>query len=89
MIILNKFHPKQECTIEELPEEEVEKSKSSKDKKANGPDSKGPGHVFRLTCKVPNKTVLKAHNALVLKAESVVDKNEINKLQKVIRARGG
>ena len=31
-----------------------------------------------------------AHNALVLKAESVVDKNEwINKLQKVIQARGG
>ncbi|KAJ4895561.1 Dynamin-2A [Raphanus sativus] len=80
----------EECTIEELPEEEVEKSKSSKDKKANGPDSKGPGLVFKLTCKVPYKTVLKAHNALVLKAESVVDKNEwINKLQKVIQARGG
>jgi len=31
-----------------------------------------------------------AHNALVLKAESMVDKNEwINKLQKVIQARGG
>ncbi|CAH2038399.1 unnamed protein product, partial [Thlaspi arvense] len=80
----------EECTIEEIPEEEVEKSKSSKDKKANGPDSKGPGLVFKITCKVPYKTVLKAHNALVLKAESVVDKNEwINKLQKVIQARGG
>nr|BAF00882.1 putative phragmoplastin [Arabidopsis thaliana] len=78
------------CTIEEIPEDEVEKSKSSKDKKANGPDSKGPGLVFKITCKVPYKTVLKAHNALVLKAESVVDKNEwINKLQKVIQARGG
>lgn len=31
-----------------------------------------------------------AHNALVLKAESMVDKNEwINKLKKVIQARGG
>ncbi|EOA39624.1 hypothetical protein CARUB_v10008252mg [Capsella rubella] len=80
----------EECTIEEIPEDEVEKSKSSKDKKANGPDSKGPGLVFKITCKVPYKTVLKAHNALVLKAESVVDKNEwINKLQKVIQARGG
>ncbi|WZZ79979.1 hypothetical protein YC2023_100551 [Brassica napus] len=80
----------EECTIEEIPEEEVEKSKSSKDKKANGPDSKGPGLVFKITCKVPYKTVLKAHNALVLKADSVVDKNEwINKLQKVIQARGG
>ncbi|CAN7035880.1 unnamed protein product [Brassica rapa subsp. trilocularis] len=80
----------EECTIEEIPEEEVEKSKSSKDKKANGPDSKGPGLVFKITCKVPYKTVLKAHNALVLKADSVVDKSEwINKLQKVIQARGG
>ncbi|XP_010490897.1 PREDICTED: dynamin-2A [Camelina sativa] len=80
----------EECTIEEIPEDEVEKSKSSKDKKANGPDLKGPGLVFKITCKVPYKTVLKAHNALVLKAESVVDKNEwMNKLQKVIQARGG
>ncbi|KFK43316.1 hypothetical protein AALP_AA1G108600 [Arabis alpina] len=79
----------EECTIEEIPEEEVEK-RSSKDKKANGPDSKGPALVFKITCKVPYKTVLKAHNSLVLKAESVVDKNEwINKLQKVIQARGG
>ncbi|KAF3584031.1 hypothetical protein F2Q69_00026254 [Brassica cretica] len=79
-----------ECTIEEIPEEEVEKSKSSKDKKANGPDPKGPGLIFKITCKVPYKTVLKAHNSLVLKAESAVDKNEwINKLQKVIQARGG
>ncbi|CAA7020706.1 unnamed protein product [Microthlaspi erraticum] len=80
----------EECTIEEIPEDELEKSKSSKDKKANGPDAKGPGLVFKITCKVPYKTVLKAHNAIVLKAESVVDKNEwINKLQKVIQARGG
>ncbi|WZZ57058.1 hypothetical protein YC2023_057165 [Brassica napus] len=80
----------EECTIEEIPEEEVEKSKSSKDKKANGPDPKGPGLIFKITCKVPYKTVLKAHNSLVLKAESAVDKNEwINKLQKVIQARGG
>ncbi|KAF8110019.1 hypothetical protein N665_0088s0034 [Sinapis alba] len=79
----------EECTIEEIPEEE-EKSKSSKDKKANGPDPKGPGLVFKITCKVPYKTVLKAHNSLVLKAESAVDKNEwINKLEKVIKARGG
>ncbi|KAL0856765.1 hypothetical protein Bca101_061919 [Brassica carinata] len=80
----------EECSIEEIPDDEGEKSKSSKDKKSNGPDSKGPGLVFKITCRVPYKTVLKAHNALVLKAESMVDKNEwINKLQKVIQARGG
>lgn len=35
------------------------KSKSSKDKKSNGPESKGPGLVFKITCRVPYKTVLK------------------------------
>ncbi|CAH2047337.1 unnamed protein product [Thlaspi arvense] len=80
----------EECSIEEISDDEGEKSKSSKDKKSNGPDSKGPGLVFKITCRVPYKTVLKAHNALVLKAESMVDKNEwINKLQKVIQSRGG
>ncbi|CDY44550.1 BnaA01g21890D [Brassica napus] len=80
----------EECSIEEISDDEGEKSKSSKDKKSNGSDSKGPGLVFKITCRVPYKTVLKAHNALVLKAESMVDKNEwINKLQKVIQARGG
>uniref|UniRef100_M4DN14 dynamin GTPase n=1 Tax=Brassica campestris TaxID=3711 RepID=M4DN14_BRACM len=80
----------EECSIEEISDDEGEKSKSSKDKKSNGPDSKGPGLVFKITCRVPYKTVLKAHNALILKAESMVDKNEwINKLQKVIQARGG
>ena len=39
--------------------------------------------VLKISCAA-------AHNALVLKAESMVDKNEwINKLQKVIQARGG
>ncbi|CAH8306203.1 unnamed protein product [Eruca vesicaria subsp. sativa] len=87
----------EECSIEEISDDEGEKSKSSKDKKSNGPDSKGPGLVFKITCRVPYKTVLKGmssyyktHNALVLKAESMVDKNEwINKLKKVIQARGG
>ncbi|CAN8241132.1 unnamed protein product [Cochlearia groenlandica] len=80
----------EECGIEEISDDEGEKSKSSKDKKSNGPDSKGPGLVFKITSRVPYKTVLKAHNALVLKAESMSDKNEwISKLQKVIRARGG
>ncbi|XP_010553651.1 PREDICTED: dynamin-2B-like [Tarenaya hassleriana] len=80
----------EECTIEEISDDEGEKSKSSKGKKANGPDSKGQGLVFKITSRVPYKTVLKAHNALVLKAESGVDKNEwLKKLQNVIQVRGG
>ncbi|KAL9432290.1 hypothetical protein AB3S75_027333 [Citrus x aurantiifolia] len=81
----------EECNIEEIPEEEEPPAKSSKDKKANGPDSgKAPSLVFKITSKIPYKTVLKAHNAVVLKAESTADKAEwINKISKVIQARGG
>lgn len=50
----------QECNIEEIPEEEEPPAKSSKDKKANGPDSgKAPSLVFKITSKIPYKTVLK------------------------------
>ena len=53
----------QECNIEEGSDEEeppAPPAKSSKDKKANGPDSgKAPSLVFKLTSKVPYKTVLK------------------------------
>ncbi|KAL5776077.1 hypothetical protein ACOSP7_009003 [Xanthoceras sorbifolium] len=81
----------EECNIEEVADEEEPPAKSSKDKKANGPDSaKAPSLVFKITSKVPYKTVLKAHSAVVLKAESVADKVEwINKISKVIQARGG
>lgn len=50
----------QECNIEEIPDEEDPPSKSSKDKKANGPDSgKATSLVFKITSKVAYKTVLK------------------------------
>ncbi|GMY04890.1 dynamin-2A isoform X1 [Fagus crenata] len=75
----------EECNIEEIADEEEAPSKSSKSKKANGPDSgKGPSLVFKITSKVPYKTVLKAHSAVVLKAESVADKVEwLNRLRNV------
>ncbi|XP_022141826.1 dynamin-2A-like isoform X2 [Momordica charantia] len=85
----------EDCIIEEASDEEEPPpppSKSSKDKKANGPDSgKGPSLVFKITSKVPYKTVLKAHSAIVLKAESVADKVEwTNKIRNVIQpSRGG
>lgn len=72
----------EECLIEEIDEEEAP-SKGSKDKKSNGPD-KSPSLVFKLTSKVPYKTVLKAHSAVVLKAESMADKVEwLNKLKNI------
>ncbi|KAH7519749.1 hypothetical protein FEM48_Zijuj08G0070200 [Ziziphus jujuba var. spinosa] len=82
----------EECNIEEVSDEEDPPSKSSKDKKANGPDSgKATSLVFKITSKVAYKTVLKAHSAVVLKAESMTDKNEwISKIRNVIQpSKGG
>ncbi|KAE9592686.1 putative dynamin GTPase [Lupinus albus] len=79
----------EECNIEEVPEEDPP-SKSSKDKKSKGPDSGNVSLVFKITSRVPYKTVLKAHSAVVLKAESAADKAEwINKISNVIQAKGG
>ncbi|XP_062153890.1 dynamin-2A-like [Alnus glutinosa] len=82
----------EECIIEEASDEEEPPPKSSKDKKANGPDSgKAPSLVFKITSKVPYKTVLKAHSAVFLKAESMTDKIEwMNKIRSVIQpSKGG
>ncbi|KAK6945538.1 Pleckstrin homology domain [Dillenia turbinata] len=83
----------EECNIEEVPDEDEPPNKGSKDKKANGPDS-GKGStlslVFRITSKVPYKTVLKAHSVVLLKAESMADKVEwLNKLSKLIQPSKG
>ncbi|CAA3011113.1 dynamin-2A-like [Olea europaea subsp. europaea] len=79
----------EECNLEDVSEEEEAPPKSSKDKKANGPE-KPPSLVFKLTSRVQYKTVLKAHSAVVLKAESMADKTEwLNKLRNVISSKGG
>nr|GFA10194.1 dynamin-2A-like isoform X2 [Tanacetum cinerariifolium] len=78
----------EECNIEEIEEEEPP-AKSSKDKKSK-PVEKEPSLTFKITSKVAYKTVLKAHSAVVLKAESVAEKVEwLNKLRTVVAAKGG
>lgn len=47
-----------------MEEEEAPPSKSSKDKKANGPDAKAPSLAFKLTSRVQYKTVLKGSPVL-------------------------
>ncbi|KAA8528048.1 hypothetical protein F0562_035083 [Nyssa sinensis] len=82
----------EECNIEEVSDEEEPTPKSSKDKRTNGPDpGKVPSLVFKITSKVPYKTVLKTHSSVVLKAESMADKVEwLNKLSNVIQpSKGG
>lgn len=78
----------EECAVEEIEEDEPPPSKSSKDKKKV--EEKPPSLVFKITSKVAYKTVLKAHSAVLLKAESAVDKAEwLNKLRVVMGAKGG
>ncbi|XP_077245467.1 dynamin-2A-like [Tasmannia lanceolata] len=80
----------EECNIEEVSDEDNPPAKSSKDsKKGKGPE-KAPSLVFKITSKVPYKTVLKAHSAVVLKAESMADKIEwVNKIRSVIQRSNG
>ncbi|KAH9603114.1 hypothetical protein KSS87_002688 [Heliosperma pusillum] len=79
----------EDCVIEEISDEEDAPPKSSKDKKSNGPD-KGPSLVLKMTSKVPYKSVLKAHSAVLLKAESMADKVEwLNKLTKIATLKAG
>ncbi|CAI9294200.1 unnamed protein product [Lactuca saligna] len=78
----------EECVVEEVEEEEPP-AKSSKDKKSKV-EEKPPSLVFKITSKVAYKTVLKAHSAVLLKAESGVDKAEwLNKLRAVMGIKGG
>ncbi|XP_010942179.1 dynamin-2A isoform X2 [Elaeis guineensis] len=77
----------EECNIEEVTDEEGPPKSSKDSKKVNGPDSgKGPSLVFKITSKVPYKTVLKAHSAVVLKAENMADKVEwVNKIRNIVQ----
>ncbi|KAL5163763.1 Dynamin-2B [Glycine soja] len=81
----------EECNIDEISDDDEASTKSSKDKKSNGPDSgKASNLIFKITSKVPYKTVMKAQSAVLLKAESMADKVEwINKLRSVAQAKGG
>ncbi|KAL5787016.1 hypothetical protein ACOSP7_003965 [Xanthoceras sorbifolium] len=78
----------EECNIDDFSEEEDSSSKSSKDKKNK---EKGPSLIFKVTSKVPYKTVLKAHSSVLLKAETVAEKAEwLNKLRSIVQPfRGG
>ncbi|ESW05864.1 hypothetical protein PHAVU_011G215900 [Phaseolus vulgaris] len=80
----------EECNIEEAGDEDDPPSKSSKDKKSNGPDSAKVSLVFKISSRVPYKSVLKAYSTVALKAESASDKVEwIKKISNVIQAKGG
>nr|XP_010928240.1 dynamin-2A isoform X2 [Elaeis guineensis] len=81
----------EECNIEEVSDEDEPPKSKKESKKENGPDSgKGPRLVFKITSKVPYKTVLKAHSAVLLKAESMAEKIEwMDKIRNVIQPSKG
>ncbi|XP_057831628.2 dynamin-2A [Cryptomeria japonica] len=84
----------EECIIEEVTEDGTSdspapapaKSSSKDSKKANGADAVAVSLAFKITNKVSYKTVLKAHSALLLKAESIADKTEwVSKIRNIIQ----
>eukprot|EP00249_Psilotum_nudum_P023591 c28932_g1_i1 orf=673-3459(-) len=87
----------EECVIEDASDKEdsaddgpVSKSKDSK--RANGPDigKLSQSLAFKITNKVPYKTVLKTHHAVVLKAENMAEKTDwVNKLRNAIQGSKG
>ncbi|KAH9330549.1 hypothetical protein KI387_002657 [Taxus chinensis] len=84
----------EECIIEEVSEDGTNdapaKSNAKDSKKANGPDSASTHLAFKITNKVAYKTVLKAHSALLLKAESMADKTEwVGKIRNIIQPSKG
>lgn len=70
----------EECFLEDGADEKEQatsEKKSSKDKKsANGQVNSEANLMFKLSHKVPYKTVFKAHNAIILKAENMAEKLE-------------
>lgn len=85
----------EECIMEEVSEdgtsdEPVKPSKGSK--KSNGPDASktSTSLAFKLSSKVPYKTVVKAHSSILLKAENMVDKTEwVGKISNIIQPSKG
>ncbi|XP_062192158.1 dynamin-2A-like [Phragmites australis] len=79
-----------DCNLEEILDDE-EPPRSSKDsKRANVPDiGKDPSLMFKITHKIAYKNVLKDHNAVILKAESMADKTEwVTKMKSFVDKKG-
>lgn len=86
----------EECIIEEASDkdegpEEAPPAKSKSSKRANGQEKeKGQSLAFKISNKVSYKTVVKAHHAIILKAESMTEKTEwLNKLRSTAQVSKG
>ncbi|CAO2188250.1 unnamed protein product [Urochloa humidicola] len=80
----------EDCKIEEILDDEDPPRSSKDSKKANMLDNgKDSSLMFKITHKIGYKNVLKAHNAVILKAESMSDKTEwVNKIKNIVDQKG-
>uniref|UniRef100_A0A0A9G3V3 dynamin GTPase n=1 Tax=Arundo donax TaxID=35708 RepID=A0A0A9G3V3_ARUDO len=80
----------EDCNIEEILDDGDPPRSSKESKKANAPDiGKDPCLMFKITHKIAYKNVLKAHNTVILKAESMADKTEwVTKIKSIVDKKG-
>ncbi|XP_021320236.1 dynamin-2A isoform X2 [Sorghum bicolor] len=80
----------EDCNLEEILDDEDPPRSSKDSKKANMLDTgKDSSLIFKITHKIAYKNVLKAHNAVILKAESMSDKTEwVTKIKSIVDPKG-
>lgn len=79
----------EECNLEEVLDEEDPPRSAKDSKRSSGTDfGKAPSLIFKITNKVAYKHILKAHSAVVLKAETMTDKTEwVTKIKSIVAKR--
>uniref|UniRef100_K3YMR2 dynamin GTPase n=1 Tax=Setaria italica TaxID=4555 RepID=K3YMR2_SETIT len=87
--VLNEKSGK-DCKLEENLDDEDPPRSSKGSKKANMLDTgEDSSLMFKITHKIAYKNVLKAHNAIILKAESMSDKTEwVTKIKSIVDQKG-
>ncbi|CAL4998818.1 unnamed protein product [Urochloa decumbens] len=80
----------EDCKLEEILDDEDPPRSSKDSKKSNMLDTgKDSSLMFKITHKIAYKNVLKAHNAVILKAESMSDKTEwVSKIKNIVDQKG-
>ncbi|XP_024543226.1 dynamin-2B isoform X1 [Selaginella moellendorffii] len=66
----------EECAIDDASEKDDDDAPTTKSSKKERASDSSISLAFKITNKVPYKSVLKAHSSVVLKAESIADKQE-------------
>ncbi|TVU05823.1 hypothetical protein EJB05_49007 [Eragrostis curvula] len=80
----------EDCILEEILDDDDPPRSSKDSKRVNVADvGKDGTHMFKITHKVAYKNVLKDHKAVVLKAETIIDKTEwVTKIKSIVDTKG-